>query len=225
MLIWDIGGDLPGERLETARRWAEQIRNADRRGERPLVSRPIADLRGYSRLDSSMILLIDRRPLGTSMEMADYGTWVRRQPLLALPGTPIWTTVQTQVNESIRRQIAALEPGNAVPLEISFEQMQIMALTSITSGSRGLMFASSSPLDANDTETRHRAVALQLLNLELELIEPWAAAGDFVTTGTSSEKDITAAVLRVERARLLLPVWYSPGAQCVPANRRRKTFP
>ena len=103
-----------------------------------------------------MILLIDRRPLGTSMEMADYGTWVRRQPLLALPGTPIWTTVQTQVNESIRRQIAALEPGGAMPLEISFEQMQIMAITSITSGSRGLMFASSSPLDANDTETRHR---------------------------------------------------------------------
>ena len=31
----------------------------------------------------SDLLLIDRRPLGTSLEMPDYGNWVRRQPLLA----------------------------------------------------------------------------------------------------------------------------------------------
>ncbi len=235
VLMWDLGGDLPSgatavlpvaQRLDSARRWAEQIRNADRRGERPLICRPCADLRGYSRLDGAMILLIDRRPLGTSMEMADYGTWVRRQPLLALPGTPIWTTVQTQVNESTRQQIAALEPGVATPPEISFEQIEIMALTSITSGSRGLMFLSSSPLDANDTETRHRSVALQLLNLELELIEPWAAAGDFVTAGASSEKEkeIFTPVIRAERARLVLPLWYSPGAQCVPAQSAAKNL-
>ena len=31
-------------------------------------------------------------------------------------------------------------------------------------------------LDAQDPETRQRAMALQLLNLELDLIEPWLAA-------------------------------------------------
>jgi hypothetical protein len=46
--------------------------------------------------------------------MANNGTWVRRQPLVALPGTPMWTTVQTQPNESLRMQIAALDP-NAPP--------------------------------------------------------------------------------------------------------------
>ncbi|MGA2061884.1 MAG: hypothetical protein ABSG67_15470 [Thermoguttaceae bacterium] len=243
VLIWDLSGDLsPGatgvlpvpsgatgylpvsQRLETTRRWAEQIRNADHRGERPLICRPSADLRGYSRLDSAMILLIDRRPLGTSMELTDYGTWVGRQPLLARPGTSVWTTIQTQVNESLRQQIAALEPGNATPLEISFEQMQLMALTAITAKSRGLLFLSSSPLDANDTETRHRAIALQLLNLELELIEPWAAAGDSVTTCKSSEKDVVTAMLQAERARLLLPIWYSPGAQCAPAQSAAKNL-
>jgi hypothetical protein len=252
VLMWDLGGDpqvnwglsrfssdengtvpfppgatgyLPvSQRLEIARRWAEQIRNADRRGERPMICRPSADLRGYSRLDSAMILLIDRRPLGTSMELADYGTWVGRQPLLARPGTSVWTTIQTQVNESLRRQIAAIEPGNATPLEISFEQMQLMALTAITAKSRGLLFLSSSPMDANDTETRHRAIALQLLNLELELIEPWAAAGDSVISCKSSEKDVVTVMLQAERARLLLPVWYSPGAQCVPAQSAVKNL-
>ena len=35
-------------------------------------------------------------------------TWVRRQPLLARPGTPVWTTVQTQPNEALRQQLIAL---------------------------------------------------------------------------------------------------------------------
>ena len=130
-----------------------------------------------------MILLIDRRPLGTSMELVDYGTWVRRQPLLARPGTPVWTTVQTQANESLRQQIAALEPGNPTPLEVSFEQMQLMALTAIASGSRGLLFLSSSPLDANDTETRHRALALQLLNLESGTDRTLGGRGKFCDHG------------------------------------------
>jgi hypothetical protein len=224
VLMWDLGSDLTAECLETTRRWAEQIRSADHRGERPMICCPASELRGYSRLDSSMILLIDRRPLGSSMELVDYGTWIRRQPLLARPGTPVWTTVQTQVNESLRQQIAALEPGNPTPLEVSFEQMQLMALTAIASDSRGLLFLSSTPLDSNDTETRHRALALQLLNLNLDLIEPWAAAGNFVTTAYSSETQVTATVLRAERALLLLPIWYSPGAQCVPAQSAAKNL-
>ncbi|MGD0518711.1 MAG: hypothetical protein ABSA26_14345, partial [Thermoguttaceae bacterium] len=224
VLMWDLGGDLPAERLESTRRWVEQIRGADHRGERPLICRPIADLRGYSRLDNSIFLLIDRRPLGTSMELADYGTWVGRQPLLARPGTPVWTTVQTQANESLVQQIAALEPGNTMPPEVSFDRMRLMALTAIVANSRGLLFLSFSPLDADNTETRHRSLALQLLNLELEMVEPWAAAGDFVTTGKSSEKEVVAAILQAERARLLLPIWYSPGAQCVPAKSAAKNL-
>jgi hypothetical protein len=224
VLMWDLGNDLPAGLLETTRRWAEQIRNADRRGSRPLICSPNADLRGYSRLDNSMYLLINRRPLGTSMEFSDYGTWVSRQPLLARAGTPVWTTVQTQVNESLRRQISTLEPDAPMPLEVSCEQMQLMALTAIVSGTRGLLFLSSSPLDANDTETRHRALALHLLNMQLEPIDPWAAAGNYVTDGICTNKEVSVAVLRAERARLLLPVWYSPGAQCSPGQSATKNI-
>lgn len=218
VLMWDLGRDLTAEHLETTRNSVEQIRGADRRGARPLICRPSEELRGYSRLDNEMILLIDRQPLGTSMELVDYSAWVRRQPLLARPGTPVWTTVQTQANEALRRQIAVLEPGNPTPLEVSYEQMRLVALTAIASNIRGLLFLSSAPLDASNADARQRALAIQLLNLELELVEPWGAAGNFVTTAASSKAEVTATVLRTERARLLLPIWYSPGAQCVPAQ-------
>jgi hypothetical protein len=150
------------------------------------------------------------------MELKDYGTWVSRQPWVALPGTPLWTTVQNQPSETLRAQLAALEPNAAPPACVSYEQMKLLAYTSIAAGSRGLMFPSSSRLDADDPETRRRAMSLELLNLELVLIDRWAAAGNLWDKAESSEPQISGTVLRVSHARLLLPIWSSPGAQCVP---------
>ncbi|MCC6123698.1 MAG: hypothetical protein IT426_01945 [Pirellulales bacterium] len=219
VLLWDLGGDLTPAQLQITRRWADQIRSADLRCARPLICKPLGDLRGYSQVgNNDMSILVDRRPLGTSMELKDYGTWVGRQPWVALPGTPMWTALQTQPNESLRRQIAALDPGTPPPSCVSFEQMRLLAYTAVAAGSRGVIFLSSSPLDAADHDTRQRAMSLELLNLEMVLLEPWAAAGNFWDKAESSEKQITATVLRADRGRLLLPIWSEQGAQCVPGQ-------
>jgi hypothetical protein len=77
---------------------------------------------------------------------------------------------------------------------------------------------SESPLTADDPETRQRAMALELLNLELELLEPWAAAGSFMTNVDVTDPNVVGAVLRTDRARLLMPTFSAPGAQYVPAQ-------
>ena len=214
ILVWDLGSNLTDADLEPTQRWADQIRAADRHRNRPLICCPRMDLRGYSRLAN--LLLIDRRPLGTSLQLADYAAWLRQQPLLARPGTPLWTTVQTQPNEAVRQQLLAMEPGAAPPLGVPSEQLRLLAYTAVAAGSRGLLFLSDSPLDAPDAETQRRAMALELLNLELGLIEPWAAAGSYVATADSNVPEVTGAMLRAGRARLLLPIWSAPMAQCVP---------
>jgi hypothetical protein len=216
VLAWDLGGDLTEAELESTQQWAQQVRAADRRGGRPLVCRPRTDLRGYSR--PANLLLIDRRPVGTSLELADYATWIRQQPLLASLGTPVWTTVQTQPNAALREQLMSLEPGYVPPLGISPEQIRLLAYTAAAAGSRGLVFVSDSPLDASDPDTRQRAMTLELLNLELELIEPWAAAGNFVASAEASAPEVAGAVLGTEHSRLLLPIWSGPGAQYVPSQ-------
>jgi hypothetical protein len=216
VLAWDLGGDLGPAELASTQRWAEQIRAADRRGGRPLVCRPRIELRGYSRLAD--LLLIDRRPLGTSLDLAGYAAWVRRQPLLASLGTPVWTTVQTQPNEALRQQVAALDPGVPPPLAVAPEQVRLLCYTAVAAGSRGILFASDSPLDATDPDTRQRAMTLELLNLELDLMEPWAAGGGSAAPADCSVREVHGTVLSADRARLLLPLWSSPGAQCVPAQ-------
>jgi hypothetical protein len=279
VLAWDLGSDLTDADLEPARQWADQVRTADHRGNRPLICCPRVDLPRFSRVADNLILLIDRRPLGTSLELKDYATWVSRRPLLARAGMPIWTTVQTQYNEALRQQLLSLEPRGTPPLCVPPEQIRLLVYTAVAAGSRGLVFLSDSPLDAPDAETQQRAMALELLNLELDVIEPWAAAGaidgttafqvqetlsqpdgklqagdqsagpktiEFRSAGPKSadtkiadskaeqrkaaeqkaaarkaaevrgKEEVLGTVLRAERARLLLPIWSAPGAQCVP---------
>ncbi len=175
VLAWDLGSDLTDADLEPSRQWAEQVRAADHRANRPLICCPRIDLPRFSRVAD--IVLIDRRPLGTSMELNDWATWVSRRPLLARAGMPVWTTIQTQYNEALRQQLLTLEPRGAPPLCVSAEQIRLLVYMAVASGSRGLVFLSDSPLDAPDAETRQRAMALELLNLELDVMEPWAAAG------------------------------------------------
>ncbi len=213
VLVWDLGHGLTGDSLEANRQRAERVRLADSRFSRPLIAAPINNLRSYSRHIN--MLLIDRRPLGTSLEMPDYGTWVRRQPLLALPGTPVWTTVQTQAGEGLRRQFATLTPGQAPPTVVGPEQVRLLVYTAISSGSRGLLFLSDSSLEAPDGETRQRVMTLKLLNRELDTIEPWAAGGTMVGTAECSQPLVSGAILRDDRARIVMPMWLAPGSQCV----------
>ena len=143
--------------------------------------------------------------------------------LLARASTSIWATVQTQPSEALRRQLAALEPATPPPLSAA-EQIRLLAYTAIASGSRGLLFLSDTPLDASDPETRQRATALELLNLELELLEPWAAAGNFLTAAETNVAEVTGAMLRTDHARLLLPIWSAAGSQYVAPQSATNTL-
>jgi hypothetical protein len=216
VLAWDLGRGLTGGQLEVTGRWAEQVRAADHRGGRPLVCLPESDLRGYSRQVD--VLLLDRRPLGTSLELADYSAWIHGQPRLARPGTPIWTSVQTQPATALRQQLAALDSSRPVPLAVSSEQIRLLVYMAVAAGSRGLVFEAETPLDASDPDTRDRAMTLELLNLELQLIEPWAAAGSPAAAAEGSEPELRGNVLRANRSRLLIPIWSAPGAQFTPGQ-------
>jgi hypothetical protein len=164
------------------------------------------------------VLMIGRSPLGTSLELREYGTWLRERPRLAQLGKALWTTVQTQPDPSILRQWAALGLSGASSAAASSEQIRLLTYTAVTAGVRGLLFESHHPLDAPDAETRNRALALELMNLELTLMEPWLAAGDLVMSVRGSQPEVLGGLLRTDRARLLVPVWSGPGAQFVPGQ-------
>ncbi|NIP86760.1 MAG: hypothetical protein GTO03_14850, partial [Planctomycetales bacterium] len=172
-------------------------------------------MRGFSRLTD--VLLADRELIGSSLELADYGSWLRHVHLLARPATPIWVQLHSDYPPTWRRQLAALAGPSTAPAEVGYSQLRQQVLLAIAQGARGLCFSSRAPLNADSGPARRRALALELINLELQLLEPWAAAGQVATPANSNQPTFTGAVLHSERGRLLLPLRTAGGMQYVAA--------
>lgn len=243
ILAWDLGRGLTSRDLEISRRWADQLRRADSQRARPLTCSAATDVRSYSRIVD--LMCFQRTTLATSFELADYGTWLREMARLTRPGTPLWTTVDTQPAVELREQATMLAPGSPSEIELDADQIRLVVYTALAGGARGICFASRTPLDSSDRATRARAAALELMNLELSLVEPWLAGGSVVENiqgvsgqppGTPAQPvapqdrakvqvegqlqvalpDVHGVVLQTDKARLLMPLWSPRGGQFVP---------
>lgn len=213
VLCWDLGWGLTRDDLTAARHLADDLRRAERQGSRPVMCNARSDLRSYSRYAD--ILLFDREPLGTGVELSEFADWLKTQPRLARPGTPVWATIQTEPLESLVRQMAALGDGRRPVLGVQLEQVRAMAYAAVAAGARGLVFTSRNRLDSPEPVHEMRAEMLELINLELELIEPWACGAEPLGTATASDKAVSVSVLATERARLLIAIHQAPGNQFV----------
>ncbi len=215
VLAWDMGDALSNQQLEHVRSAISSVRRADPL-ERPIICDAASDVRAYSRHVD--FLRPTRFPLGSTLDLGDYGTWLRDRPLLARPGTPIWTTIQTGPSPAARDQVlamaAAIIPDRPITeAMVHSEQIRLVTFTALAAGVRGLVFASHERLDAPSQSAQMRAASLELLNLELQLIEPWLAAGSLVAAVPGNRKDVFAAVLETDRATLMLPIWLGKDAQ------------
>ena len=202
VLAWHLGSGLEEPHLERVREQASQLRAFDPRPERPLIVEARGRIWNYSRLVN--FLIAHAEPIGTSLSLARYGRWLEQYPTLARPGTPIWATIQTEPPGPLVEQWAALGLGWPLSMAVEPGQVRQMAYEAIASGARGLLFTSHMRLDGEAGESQRRARLLRQLNLELRVIEPWAAAGTRRPEVETEGEDLRVSVLQTERAQLLL---------------------
>ena len=125
------------------------------------------------------------------------------------------------VGAAVRGEDGSIHGGCNVE-NAAYPQGLCAEASAIAAQVRGLCFASRTPLDAPDPITRQRALTLEAINLELELIQPWLAAGTLVSSVPGANIDgenpgVHAAILQTERTRLLVSVWSGKGGdQFVP---------
>ncbi len=217
VLAWHLGDNLTGEQLDSTVAEIRQLRLADARGHRPILCGPDAELRPYSRQVD--LLELSRLPLGTGFELSDYSQWLQSRGGLARPGTPFWTRVQTQLWPSTRTQQALVTRENIVP-EIDCESMRLLTYVALMAGARGIEFQSDRPLMATPVDMQ---LSLALLNMELELLEPWTTVGSNISVAASNDPQVTGFVIQTDRARLLLMMRLAAGSQHVP--RPKATAP
>ncbi len=218
VLAWDLGDNLDQRHLASTARLAEQIRLADRRTGRPIIAGPRLNSWQFSRQAS--ILRYERPIIGTSFELSNYQSWLRERPRLARPGTPFWTVLPTQPSRELTAQMAQFArwqrvdfPGGGSETALSVDALRTLALSAIAAGSRGLEFQSHSRLDDDSPAARRRSAMLELLNLELDLIQPWASASTHTAEVDSTLPELQVSLLQRQRSWLVIATHAPQGGQ------------
>jgi hypothetical protein len=204
ILAWDLGESLGPESLEPTRRLSGQLRSVPTEARLPLVCLPRDDTWQYSRI-ADLLVLEPPGPNG-SWPLGNVGFWYSRRVRLMRMGTQFWASVRTQVRPPVMDQIRALGGEDMAAGTLEPEQIRLLTYHAVASGARGLWFRSESRLDATDRYTILRAKVLQRLNLELTLLEPWAATGQQDGELAPADANFRASVLRTDRSRLLLVI-------------------
>ena len=213
VLARHLGSGLAGAELANTAAAAKQLRQASGGRGTPLVGGVDEETLAYSRLVD--VVSTCRLPLGTSFDLKDYGAWLAARSRFVRPGTPLWNVVQTEVQPNLAEQAALLAGPQAGRAAIDAEGIRLLTYQSISAGMRGIEFASASRFDATDAATRLRAATIAQLNLELELMEPWGAAGTYLTTVSSNDPSIRGVVLAADTARLVVVVRLPKDSQYV----------
>jgi len=219
VLAWNLGSPQGPQDLDHFRNWASALREHDDLS-RPILFAPHGDWLPASQLADALVAEHAAAPY---IAKRSYLEWLESRPLLARPGTPIWANIATEAGPKLRQQSARLHPSTArVPTVLGDRQFADQILAATTSGCRGLVYRSDSPLDATDPFTRRRAALVEQWNDRLELIEPWLTIGKRVGDAASTDGSLQGIVVQAERARLFLPTEFTPTASAN-ANPRSTT--
>ena len=222
VLLWDMGRSLSSEDIPNLAEQVRRLRICDRREGRPIIASADSGLREISRhID---MLVAHRAVLGTSLELANYLTWLQQRPRLARPGTPLLATLATEIDSRTASQAALLSGTGSNGLPVDEESLLGAAFTAIAAGSRGILFSSNRSLSGTDPETVTRAAAVQAVNLELETISAWGASGRFTADAETSDPEVRAMVIEASRSRIVL-IWRSVQGGQIMARHYRGGIP
>ena len=211
VLVWNLGDDCTNAQYKEKALWIGDLQNADQ-GRRPILCTANSGVREYSR--NCDILLMRRNPLLSSLELGDALRWMQNYQLLARPDAAFWCTVQTQPDVKLADQWTLFGVNPQEIIAVSYEQIQLQVYQALAAGIHGLLFTSNTPLTNDDLETEYRRTALELMNLNLQLINEWFAAGVVDTAQIRSNRpNMATTVLKAERTRLLIPQWTEPKNQ------------
>ncbi len=169
VLCWNVGNNLRGDAFGPVAAAARELRATSPR--RPIAADVTGNFWSYSR--EFEMLGAHRSPIGTAMELRQYRDWLTQRRYLGRPGTYYFTWIQTAADRD--RGHVEDDTGPAP------DQLRLLTYSALAAGCRGLGFWADRTLGQPGVG-RERLLELGLLNLELQLLEPYFAAGGSADT-------------------------------------------
>jgi hypothetical protein len=215
VLFWDFGGNRVQEQLAQVEQMVATTKAVD--PNRP-TSADVSD--GFRDFSNTLDMVgMHRFPLMTSVELYNHREWLMsKRNLLNKPNQFTWTWIQTHMPDWQTKLLYDKLPDEpcSEPVGPQPEQIRLMTYLSLATGSKGLGFWSDRFL-ADSHQGRDRLLMMALLNQELHMLEPLLLTlSDPPQWVSTSHPEVQAAVLRCDKAIVVLPIWLGGGAQYVP---------
>lgn len=210
VIAWTLGDGVGESELETARKYIAEFRSRDSDATPLFVAGATSHQWEWSRLVD--LLIADPGSLMGQYELADQGRRLKSIRSRGKPGIPCWAVVHTEPASALVAQWDCFLPVGGERIGIGPEQIRLQALQAILGGARGLKFQSKTRLDGKNSIDELRATTLKWLNLQLDVLAPWAASGDAsILAGSNSE--MLFGSVATDRATLFVLANQSPDAQ------------
>jgi hypothetical protein len=164
-------GQLEPEQLTNVAHWVEQLQDADRRYSRPLMGDVSAHVIEFHR--HVPLLSASRHTPHTTTSFTEYQEFLRQLRRRALPGLPLGTLLPTETAEAT---LESRKAADALPV-VEPETIALCTHVAMASGCKQLGFWTNTPLTDDAPGAIERLHMLRLLNIELELLEPWLSTG------------------------------------------------
>ncbi len=175
ILAWNLGVAMSGDVRRDVLPWLSQVQSADRDRHRPIM----ADVTGGERIYSRHVSMIgsSRHVLNSGLSFKAYRDSLDQRRKLARPGSFLFTWIPTEALPDIERQRQA---AGRIPMIVEPEQLRLLVYSAIASGCRGLGYSLSESLESKSPGADERRLAIAQLNLEIELLEDFLAAGTLI---------------------------------------------
>ncbi|MDA1214216.1 MAG: hypothetical protein O2955_17025, partial [Planctomycetota bacterium] len=171
--FWMLGSKITPDMHKNILTWAEQVRTADRKFDRPLMG----DVQGSERVSSRNISLLgtSRPVIQTTFPLRDYRDWLKESRNLAIPGSFVWTWIPTEPYPALA---SLRNPARQQPLYHEPEQLRLQLFAALAAGCQGIGYWSTTPLNDDDPLAVERRLAISQLNDELQLLGPILATAN-----------------------------------------------
>ncbi|MGY8767191.1 MAG: hypothetical protein ACKVH8_02010 [Pirellulales bacterium] len=215
VLAWKSSQQFNASQIAEFAVWANDMRRTDGAASRPILSSANEGLIGFSR--HADVLLHEKSLLGWSDSLKNLSPWLKYRKLSSSPGAMHWFTVPTQRDLQVTKQIQNLANSTEVTHGIDPVHLEQVAFTALSSGMQGLYFSSHSDFMSYHPVDAIRRASIELINRRVMLIEPWIAAGRYVSEVECKDPNVRVALYSTQSSLLLIAVRTQTNDQYVPA--------
>ncbi|MEM6799314.1 MAG: hypothetical protein AAF589_07345 [Planctomycetota bacterium] len=209
LLAWSPSAALEPRSLDAFQPTIQRVRGHAALSRRPLLVAVQGEFALWSRAVDGLVLQEPRSGLGT-MDFASAAATAR-------PGTPWLARIHVTRSAQAAEQLQTLAPtGKASPWRPVDEIVSAVS-GAIAAGAQGVWFESRTPVGNAFQQDQKVAAALELLNLELAMREPWLVSGQVRDTIATQGGAGSVAMLRRGRTKLIIAI--EPRPQRVSAGQ------